>query len=84
MTYNSDELVQYLSLANLTQLRYEIDADALGAKRIEELFERCRRFGAGLDGKMRAELIGVFRKLKAAMYRQEAKREENAKGGAAK
>ncbi|MGM9605348.1 MAG: GGDEF domain-containing protein [Faecousia sp.] len=29
MTYNSDELVQYLSLSNLTQLRYVIDTDAL-------------------------------------------------------
>ena len=29
MTYNSDELVQYLSLSNLIQLRYVIDADAL-------------------------------------------------------
>ena len=29
MTYNSDELVQYLSLSKQTQLRYVIDADAL-------------------------------------------------------
>ena len=29
MTYNSDELVQYLSLSSQTQLRYAIDADAL-------------------------------------------------------
>ena len=29
MTYNSDELVQYLSLSNLIQLRYVIDADTL-------------------------------------------------------
>ena len=29
MTYNSDELVQYLSLSTQTQLRYVIDADAL-------------------------------------------------------
>ena len=29
MIYNSDELVQYLSLSHLTQLRYVVDADAL-------------------------------------------------------
>ena len=29
MTYNPDELVQYLSLSDQTQLRYAIDADAL-------------------------------------------------------
>ena len=29
MTYHPEELVEYLSLSNLTQLRYVIDADAL-------------------------------------------------------
>ena len=29
MIYNSDELVQYLSLSNLAQMRYAVDADAL-------------------------------------------------------
>lgn len=38
----------------------------------------------GILGYMELTDIGVFRKLKAAMYRQEAKREENVKGGAAK
>ena len=65
MTYNSDELVQYLSLANLTQLRYEIDADALeifqlspGGKRV--LYEgslskwrECGQEGGGVPKKRR-------------------------------
>lgn len=73
MTYNSDELVQYLSLTNLTQLRYVIDADALevfqvtpGGKRVLYagnlsgwLLRECGQEGEGRSEKAEALLRDI-------------------------
>lgn len=71
MTYNSDELVQYLTLSNLTQIRYVIDADALEvfqmtSERKQVLYQGdlfgwlLRTFG-GEDG-ARSEKVEAFRR----------------------
>ena len=58
MTYNTDDLVRYLSLSKLTQLRYVVDADALEVFRMNPEGKQVLYEG-GLDDWLRQAVGGA-------------------------